>query len=52
MATIRARNQANGSTRYTAMGRLRKGKTIIHQEAKTFAFRAAAFSWAKHARPG
>jgi hypothetical protein len=52
MATIRARNQANGSTRYTAMVRLRKGKTIIHQEAKTFAFRAAAFSWAKHARPG
>ena len=33
--------------RYTAMIRLRKGKTIIHQENKTFAFRAAAFSWAK-----
>ena len=48
MATIRARTQANGSTRYTAMVRLRKGKTLIHQEAKTFAFRAAAASWAKH----
>jgi len=34
--------------RYTAMVRLRKGKTVIHQENKTFAFRAAAFSWAKH----
>jgi hypothetical protein len=52
MVTIRARNQANGSTRYTAMVRLRKGKTLIHQDAKTFAFRAAAFSLAKHARPG
>jgi hypothetical protein len=48
MATIRARTQANGSTRYTAMVRLRKGKPLIHQEAKTFAFRAAAASWAKH----
>jgi integrase len=48
MATIRARKQANGMIRYTAMVRLRKGKTVIHQENKTFAFRAAAFSWAKH----
>lgn len=42
MATIRARKQVNGTTRYTAMVRLRKGKTVIHQETKTFAFRAAA----------
>jgi hypothetical protein len=48
MATIRARKQANGMIRYTAMVRLRKGQTVIHQENKTFAFRAAAFSWAKH----
>jgi hypothetical protein len=48
MATIRARMQATGSTRYTAIVRLRKGKTLTHQEAKTFAFRAAAFAWAKH----
>jgi integrase len=48
MATIKARKQANGTTRYTAIVRLRRGKTILHHESKTFAFRAAAFSWAKH----
>jgi hypothetical protein len=48
MATIRARKMANGSTRYTAIVRLRKGVTIIHQEAKTFTHRAAALTWAKH----
>jgi integrase len=47
MATIRARRQANGTLRYTAMVRLRKGKTLIHQEAKTFSHRGAAASWAK-----
>jgi hypothetical protein len=57
MATIKARKQANGTTGYTAIVRLRRGKTIIHRESKTFAFRAAAFSWAKHrevelAKPG
>jgi len=48
MATIKARKQANGTTRYTAIVRLRRRKTIIHRESKTFTFRAAAFSWAKH----
>lgn len=48
MATIRARKQANGLTRYTAIIRLRKGKAVIHQEAKTFAHRAAAVTWARH----
>lgn len=48
MATIRARKQADGSTRYTAIVRVRKGKTIIHQEYKTFAHRVAAVTWAKH----
>jgi integrase len=48
MATIRARKQANGLTRYTAIIRLRKGKALIHQEAKTFAHRAAAVTWARH----
>lgn len=48
MATIKARKQANGTTRYTAIVRLRRGKTIIHRESKTFTFRAAAYSWAKH----
>ena len=48
MATIRARAQADGTTRYTAVVRLRKDKTVIHQEYKTFAHRSAAASWAKH----
>ena len=48
MATIRARKQADGSTRYTAIVRIRKGKIIIHQEYKIFAHRVAAVTWAKH----
>ena len=48
MATIRARKQADKSTRYTAIVRIRKGKTIVHQEYRTFALRTAAVSWAKH----
>lgn len=48
MATIKARKQANGMTRYTAILRIRRGKTVLHQEAKTFTFRAAAVSWAKY----
>src|SRR5579862_8598914 len=48
MATIRARRQANGLTRYTAIIRLRKGTAVIHSEAKTFAHRAAAVTWARH----
>ena len=48
MATIRARKQADGSTRYTAIVRIRKGKILVHQECKTFALRTAAASWAKH----
>lgn len=48
MATIPARRQATGLTRYTAIIRLRKGKAVIHSEAKTFAHRAAAVTWARH----
>jgi len=48
MATIRARRQANGSTRYTAYVRIRRGKAILHTEAKTFSHRSAAVSWARH----
>lgn len=36
MATIRARKQADGSARYTAIVRIRKGSAVIHQEYKTF----------------
>ena len=48
MAQIRARRQADGSTRYTAIILIRKGRTLIQQEYRTFAHRSAAASWAKH----
>lgn len=48
MATIKARRQANGTIRYTAIVRLRSGRTILHREAKTFAHRASAVTWARH----
>lgn len=47
MAYILARRQSDGSTRYTAVIRLRKGKAVIHREAKTFTHRSAAEKWAK-----
>jgi len=47
LATIKARRQANGSIRYTAIVRERVGKTIVHREAKTFTHRTAALSWAR-----
>src|SRR6266478_9735054 len=39
-ATIRARKQVDGSTRYTSVIRIRRGQAI--------ALRTAAISWAKH----
>jgi hypothetical protein len=48
MATIRARRQSDGTTRYTAIVRIRKRKTIIYQEYKTFAQRTAAISCARY----
>ncbi len=48
MATIKARRQANGSIRYTAIVRKRVGKTIVHREARTFTHRSAALSWVRH----
>lgn len=47
MATIRARKQADGTLRYTAVVRIRKQKRIIYQEAKTFSHRSAADKWGK-----
>jgi len=47
MAYIRARKQSDGSTRYSAVVRLRKGKQIVYREAKTFSHRSAAEKWAK-----
>jgi integrase len=48
MPTIKARRQANGSTRYTAVVRIRRGATVLHQESRTFTHRSAALSCAKH----
>ena len=48
MATIRARRQSNGSTRYTAYVRIRRGKSVVHTEAQTFTHRSAALTWARH----
>ena len=48
MPYIKIRKQSDGSNRYTAIVRLRRGTTIIHQEARTFAYRSAAVSWGKH----
>jgi hypothetical protein len=48
MATIKARRQATGSIRYTAIVRKRVGNKIVHREAKTFTHRTAGLSWARH----
>jgi hypothetical protein len=48
MPTIKARKQANGLTRYTAIIRIRRAGAILHRESRTFAHRSAAVSWAKH----
>jgi integrase len=48
MPTIKIRKQANGLTRYTAVVRIRRGTTVLHQESRTFTHRTAALSWAKH----
>jgi hypothetical protein len=44
MAYIKIRKQSDGSTRYTAIVRVRRGKTIVHQEARTFAHRVLELS--------
>ena len=48
MATIKARKQADGGTRYTAVIRIRRAGVVIHQEVQTFGLRSAAKSWARH----
>jgi hypothetical protein len=47
MPAIKARKQADGSTRYTAVVRMRRQGKVLHQEAKTFAYRSAAERWGK-----
>jgi integrase len=48
MPTIKTRKQTDGTTRYTAIVRIRRGGAILHRESRTFAHRSAALSWAKH----
>jgi hypothetical protein len=48
MAHILARKKADGSTRYTAVVRIRSGHRLVHREAKTFTLRSHAEKWAKH----
>jgi integrase len=47
MATIRARQRADGSIGYTAIIRIKKHGAIIHQEAQTFSREALARDWAR-----
>src|SRR6185503_4214706 len=47
MAHILSRKYASGTMRYTANIRVRKGKKVVYREAKTFAHRASAATWAK-----
>jgi hypothetical protein len=51
MAAIKARKQADGSTRYTAVVRIRRQGKVLHQEAKTFAYRSAALRRDRSALP-
>ena len=48
MPYIKARKQADGSRRYTAIVRIRRNGKILHQEAQTFTHRSAAERWGKH----
>jgi integrase len=47
MATIRARQKADGSLSYTAQIRIKKNGAQVYQESQTFARRKAAEAWAK-----
>jgi integrase len=48
MAHILTRKYGSGNTRHTAVIRIRRGTTVIYREAKTFAHRSAAITWARH----
>jgi len=48
MPTVKVRKQSDGTTRYTAIVRIRRGGVILHRESRTFAHRSAALSWARH----
>ena len=48
MAHILTRNYGSGDTRHRAVIRIRRGTTVVYREAKTFAHRSAAITWARH----
>jgi hypothetical protein len=48
MAHILTRKYGSGNTRHTAVIRIRRGATVLYREAKTFAHRSAAITWARH----
>ena len=48
MPTVKVRKQSDGTARYTAIVRIRRGGVILHRESRTFAHRSAALSWARH----
>ncbi|MFO7189933.1 MAG: site-specific integrase [Pseudomonadota bacterium] len=47
MATIQARKNAKGITRYTAQIRIKRKGVVVHQESRTFPRYAQAEAWAK-----
>lgn len=47
MATIRARQKADGSVSYTAQIRIKRNGAQVYQESQTFARRKAAEAWAR-----
>jgi len=48
MPTVKVRKQSDGTARYTAIVRIRRGGVILHRESRTFPHRSAALSWARH----
>jgi len=48
MPAIKVCKPANGSTRYTAIVRIRRHTPMLHQESRSFTHRTAALNWAKH----
>jgi hypothetical protein len=62
VASIRARQRADGTCAYTAESRIHEKKVVVYEEAKTFSRKASAEKWApcpkgrtgrsRHPRPG
>lgn len=52
VATIRARESADGSLRYTVQIRIKKNGAQVYQESQTFTRKQAAQAWAKRRETG